>query len=204
MDHNHTHGGAKIRVAAEFLGRAEANQYRQKGKGSAGKEIYGGGQTGPLGIGLDERLASKEVRGQNVVDAHQKAPCHDGRDDGNENVAEHLDEALEGIALFFLRLLLGFLSGAQLLLHLRKYQVHGSGTKDNLKLGLSQEDAFHPFDIANGLFVSQVVVLELQAQSGGAVGRGADVVSAADVLDDLSGNFCIIHKSVTSLCVKCL
>ena len=159
MYHDHAHGRAQIGVSAEFPGCTEPDQHRQKGKGSAGKEVDGGCQARPLGIGLDERLAAKQIRGQNVVDAHQKAACHDGRNDGNENIAEHLDEALERIALFFLRLLLGFFLGSQLLLHLRKYQVYGAGAKNDLKLGLGQKDAFYPFDVADGLFVSQVIVL---------------------------------------------
>ena len=194
MDHDHPHCRAQKRVPAEFLRGAEANQHGQERKGRVGKGIDGRGQPLPLRVKLDQGLPADQRGGQQVVQSHQQTARHNGRDNGDKNIAEHLDKPLHRVPLLLRFFLSALLHGSQLLLHLVADQIHKARSKNDLELGLCQKHALDPLHIADGLLIPQIVVPQLQAQSCGTVRHGADIALPARELDHLAGNFCIIHN----------
>ena len=141
--------------------------------------------------------------GEGTHDAHEHTGCHDGGDDGDEDVREDLDGALERVALVgrtaFLGLRLGGGGDAGLLDELVIDLVHGAGSKDHLELARCLEVALGTNHVIEFGLVDLAVVCDDQAQAGGAVRRRDDVARAADRLQNLACRFCIVQSHVVSL-----
>ena len=195
------HGGAdrsaKVDVAAETLGGGEADEDRQRGEGRGGDHVDEGRVVRDARVHLGQRLLAEEaLSGHNVVDGHHQTAGDQRREDRNEDVGDHLDEAREEVATlfgFFLGLVLGDLAHAVVCDHLGVDLVNIAGTDDDLEHAAGGECTLQIFVVIEGLLVDLGLVRDHQAETGCAVCCCADVGCAADCFDDLSCHLGVIH-----------
>ena len=127
------------------------------------------------------------MRGEDVVQPHQQTAGDDGGDDGDEDVRQGFDEALQQVALR--RAEVFCFLGADLFDAGDVKQLSGNfidraGAEDDLELPGGEEVALGERDGVHGGLVDFALVFQDHAQAGGAVGSGGDVVAAADGGDD--------------------
>ncbi len=147
-----------------------------------------------IGVERDKAVGGHEVEGAH--NAQQQARSHDGGDDGNKDVAEHLNGTHKDVLLLSRGLLYLGLGGSldaaerdELFVDL----VDGASAKNNLELALGLKDALGAVDILEGLLVDLGVIGNHQAQTGGAVCGRNNVVGATDVVEHLLGCFAVVH-----------
>ena len=195
------HGGAdrsaKVDVAAETLGGGEADEDRQRGEGRGGDHVDEGRVVRDARVHLGQRLLAEEaLSGHDVVDGHHQTAGDQRREDRDEDVGDHLDEAREEVAAlfgFFLGLVLGDLAHAVVCDHLGVDLVNIAGTDDDLEHAAGGERPLQIFVVVEGLLVDLGLVRDHQAETGCAVCCCADVGCAADCFDDLSCHLGVIH-----------
>ena len=185
---------AQVRVGAEGLGGGVTDQDLQDAKGRAGDQV-GDLVDKVIGVERDKAVGGHKVEGAH--NAQQQARSHDGGNDGDEDVAEHLDGAHKDVLLLRRGLLdLGLGSGVdaterdELVVHL----VDGAGAKDDLQLALGLKDALGAIDILDGLLVHLSVIGNYQTQTRGTMCGRNNVVGATDVVEHLLGRFAVVHN----------
>ena len=196
-DHGRADRGAEVDVATETLGRGEANEDRQRGEGRGGDHVDQGSVIRDRRVHGGQRLlAEQTLSGHDVVDGHHQTAGDQRREDRDEDVGDHLDEAREEVAAlfgFFLGLILGDLAHAVVCDHLGVDLVNIAGTDDDLEHAAGGECALQIFVVIEGLLVDLGLVRDHQAETGCAVCCCADVGCAADCFDDLSCHLGVIH-----------
>lgn len=187
VDERTSDDGAQIRVSAKGLSRGVADQDLQNAKGRARDQV-GDLVDKVIGVERDKTVGGHKV--ERAHDSQQQARSHDGGDDGDKNVAEHLNGTHKDVLLLCRGLLnLGFggsLDAAkrdELFVDL----VDGASAKNNLELALGLKDALGAVDILDGLLVNLGVIGNHQAQTRGAVCGRNNVVGATDVVEHLLG-----------------
>ena len=179
--------GTQVRIGAKGLSRGVADQDLQNAKGRARDQV------GDLVDKVISVKRDKAVGGHKVEGAHnakQQARSHDGGDDGDKDIAEHLNGTHEDVLLLrrgLLNLGLGGSLDAAERDELFVDLVDGASAKNNLKLALGLKDALSAVDILEGLLVDLRVIGNHQAQARGAVCGRNNVVGATDVVEHLLG-----------------
>ena len=198
---------AEVGVAAEDRRGAEAEKNLQVREGAGVDELR---DAPPDGVLVEHEEAGAAVRdgGAHVAegahDAHEHAGGDDGGDDGDEDVGEDLDGALEGVALLgglLLRLGLADRGDAALADELVVHLVDRAGAVDDLQLAGGLEVALCTEGVLELVLVDLAVVCDHEAQTGGAVGCGDDVVCPSDRLERLPRGFLVVqcHGSLPRL-----
>lgn len=187
VDERTADDGTQVRVGAKGLSRGVADQDLQNAKGRSRDQV---GDLVDKVIGVER---DKAVRGHKVEGAHnaqQQARSHDGGDDGDKDIAEHLNGTHKDVLLLRRGLLDLGLGGSldaaerdELLVDL----VDGASAKNNLELALGLKDALGAVDILEGLRVDLGVIGNHQAQTRGAVCGRNNVAGASDVVEHLLG-----------------
>ena len=179
--------GTQIRVGAKGLGGGVADQDLQNAKGRARDQV-GNLVDKVIGIERDKAVGGHKIEGAH--NAQQQARSHDGGDDGDKDIAEHLNGTHKDVLLLSRGLLDLGLGGSldaaerdELLVDL----VDGAGAKNNLELALGLKDALGAVDVLEGLLVNLSVIGNHQAQASGAVRGRNNVVGATDVVEHLLG-----------------
>ena len=187
VDERTADDGAQIRVGAKGLSRGVADQDLQNAEGRARDQV-GDLIDKVIGVERDKAVGGHKVEGAH--NAQQQARSHDGGDDGDKDVAEHLNGTHKDVLLLRRGLLDLGLGGSldaaerdELLVDL----VDGAGAKNNLQLALGLKDALSAVDILEGLIVNLGVIGNHQAQTRGAVCGRNNVVGATDVVEHLLG-----------------
>ena len=187
VDERTTDDGAQIRVGAKGLSGGVANQDLQNTKGRARDQV-GDLINKVIGVERDKAVGGHKVEGAH--NAQQQTRGHDGRDDGDKDIAEHLNGAHKDVLLLRRGLLDLGLGGSldaterdELLVDL----IDGASTKNNLELALGFKDALSAVDILEGLLVNLRVIGNHQAQTRGAVCGRNNVAGATDVVEHLLG-----------------
>ena len=179
--------GAQIRVGAKGLGGGVADQDLQNAKGRSRDQV-GDLVDKVIGVERDKAVGGHKVEGAH--NAQQQARSHDGGDDGDKDVAEHLNGTHKDVLPLRRGLLDLGLGGSldaterdELLVDL----VDGAGAKNNLQLALGLKDALSAVDILEGFLVDLGVIGNHQAQTRGAVCSRNNVAGATDVVEHLLG-----------------
>ena len=179
--------GTQVRIGAKCLSRGVADQNLQNAKGRARNQV-GDLVDKVIGVERDKAVGGHKVEGTH--NAQQQARSHDGGDDGDKDVAEHLNSTHKDILLLRRSLLDLGLGGSldaaerdELFVDL----VDGASAKNNLELALGLKDALSAVDILEGLLVNLGVIGNHQAQTRGAMRGRDDVVGATDVVEHLLG-----------------
>lgn len=187
VDERTADDSAQIRVGAKGLGGGVADQDLQNAKGRARDQV-GNLVDKVIGIERDKAVGGHKVEGAH--NAQQQARSHDGGDDGDKDIAEHLNGTHKDVLLLSRGLLDLGLGGSldaaerdELLVDL----VDGAGAKNNLELALGLKDALGAVDVLEGLLVNLSVIGNHQAQASGAVRGRNNVVGATDVVEHLLG-----------------
>ena len=187
VDECTTDDGAQIRVGAKGLSGGVTDQDLQNAKGRARDQV-GNLINKVIGVERDKAVGGHKVEGAH--NAQQQARSHDGGDNGDKDVAEHLNGTHKDVLLLCRGLLdLGLRGGIdtaegdELVVHL----IDGAGAKDNLQLALGLKDALGAVDILEGLLVDLGVIGNHQAQTRDAVCGRNNVVGATDVVEHLLG-----------------
>ena len=131
------------------------------------------------------------------MEGHQETTGDQGREDRDEDVRDHLDEAREHVAAslgLFLRLVLGHLAHAMVGDHVSVDLVDVAGADDDLEHAAGGERPLQVFVVVEGLLVDLGFVRDHQAETGCAVCCCADVRGAADRFDDLPCHLGVIHR----------
>ena len=131
------------------------------------------------------------------MEGHEETTGDQGREDWNEDVGDHLDEAREDVATslgFFLGFILGDLAHAVVGDHVSVDLVDIAGADDDLEHAAGGECALQIFIVVEGLLVDLGFVRDHQAETGCAVCCCADVGGAADCFDDFSCHLGVIHR----------
>ena len=193
VNHDHADDSTQELVATKHLCGGEGDQDRQEGVRRVGEQL-GKHIDGTAGINVQEAVVDHKV--QRFHNAHQKAGSHDGRDDGNKDIAQRLDGPLVprrfGSGSLFDFLLAGTGDsgqGGELVIHL----VHNAGAEDDLQLALGFKYALGALSIFKLFFVHLGIIRNHQAQAGCAVCGRYNVGSTADVVQHLLGCFLVIH-----------
>ena len=109
---------------------------------------------------------------------HEETTGDQGREDGDEDVGDHLDEAGEEVAsrfCFFLRLVLGDLAHAVVSDHVGVHLVDVAGTDNDLEHAAGGERALQVVIVVEGLLVDLGFVRDHQAEPRCAVRCCTDV-----------------------------
>lgn len=180
VDERTADDSTQVRVGAKGLGGGVADQDLQNAKGRSRDQV-GDLIDKVIGVERDKAVGGHKVEGAH--NAQQQARSHDGRDDGDKDVAEHLNGTHKDVLLLRRGLLDLGLGGSldaterdELLVDL----VDGAGAKNNLQLALGLKDALSAVDILEGLLVNLGVISNHQAQTRGAVCGRNNVVGATD------------------------
>ena len=196
-NHGRADRGAEVDVAAETLSGGEADEDRQRGEGRGGDHVDKGRVVRDARVHLGQRLLTEQsLGGHDVVDGHHQTAGDQRREDRDEDVRDHLDEAREQVSAlfgFFLGLVLGDLTHAMVRNHVGVDLVNIAGTDDDLEHAAGGECALQIFVVIEGLLVDLGLVRDHQAETGCAVRCCADVGCAADCFDDLSCHLGVIH-----------
>ena len=131
------------------------------------------------------------------MEGHQETTGDQGREDRDEDVGDHLDEAGEDVTAslrLFLGLVLGDLAHAVVGHHVGVHLVDIAGADDDLEHAAGGECALQIFVVVEGLLVDLGLVRDHQAETGCAVRCCADVGGAADCFDDFSCHLGVIHR----------
>ena len=187
VDERAADDGAQVRISAESLGRGVANQDLQDAKGRTRDQV-GNLVDKVIGVERDKAVGGHKVEGAH--NAQQQTRSHDGGDDGDKDVAEHLNGTHKDVLLLSRGLLdlgLGSSLDAAKRDELFVDLVDGAGAKNNLELALSLKDALGAVDILEGLLVNLRVIGNHQAQTRGAMRGRDDVVGATDIVEHLLG-----------------
>ena len=193
--HDHADDAAEVLVAAEDAGGGEADEDLQEDEGGVGEGV----DKNPPGIG-GEGAAHGVV--ETLGEAHEQAGGHDGRDDGDEDVAQQLGGLLDGVALGSrgrLRLVLGGGGETTLLHELVVDLVDGARTVDDLQLTGGREVALGTDRVLDLLLVDLAVVGDDQAHTRGAVCVRYDVLGTAHCLKQLFCRLCMIQSHISPL-----
>ena len=187
VDERTADDGTKIRVGAKGLSGGVTDQDLQNAKRRS-REQVGDLVDKVIGIERDKAVGGHKVEGAH--DAQQQARSHDGGDDGDKDVAEHLNGTHKDVLLLRRGLLDLGLGGSldaaernELVVDL----VDGAGAKNNLELALGLKDALGAVDILKGLLVDLGVIGNHQTQTRGAVCGRNNVAGATDVVEHLLG-----------------
>ena len=187
VDERTADDGAQVRVGAKGLSRGVTDQDLQNAKRRARDQV-GDLVDKVIGVERDKAVGGHKVEGAH--NAQQQTRGHDGRDDGDKDVAEHLNGAHKDVLLLRRGLLdLGLGGGLdaterdELLVDL----IDGASAKNNLELALGFKDALSAVDILEGLLVNLRVIGNHQAQTRGAVCGRNNVAGATDVVEHLLG-----------------
>ena len=187
VDERTADDGTQIRVGAKGLSGGVTDQDLQDAKGRSRDQV-GNLVDKVIGVERDKAVGGHKVEGTH--NAQQQARSHDGGDDGDKDVAEHLNGTHKDVLLLCRGLLDLGLGGSldaaerdELFVDL----VDGAGAKDNLQLALGLKDALGAVDILEGLLVDLGVIGNHQAQTRGAVCGRNNVVGATDVVEHLLG-----------------
>lgn len=187
VDERTADDGTQVRVGAKGLGGGVADQDLQNAKGRSRDQV-GDLIDKVIGVERDKAVGGHKVEGAH--NAQQQARSHDGRDDGDKDVAEHLNGTHKDVLLLRRGLLDLGLGGSldaterdELLVDL----VDGAGAKNNLELALGLKDALGAIDILDGLLVNLGIIGNHQAQTRGTVRGRNNVVGATDVVEHLLG-----------------
>ena len=187
VDERTADDSTQVRVGAKGLGGGVADQDLQNAKGRSRDQV-GDLIDKVIGVERDKAVGGHKVEGTH--NAQQQARSHDGGDDGDKDVAEHLNGTHKDVLLLRRGLLDLGLGGSldaterdELLVDL----VDGAGAKNNLQLALGLKDALSAIDILDGLLVNLSVIGNHQAQASGAVRGRNNVVGATDVVEHLLG-----------------
>ena len=187
VDERTADDSAQIRVGAKGLSRGVADQNLQNAKGRARDQV-GNLVNKVIGVERDKAVGGHKVEGAH--NAQQQTRSHDGGDDGNKDVAEHLNGTHKDVLLLCRGLLDLGLGGSldaaerdELFVDL----VDGAGAKNNLELALGLKDALGAVDILEGILVDLGVIGNHQAQTRGAVCGRNNVAGATDVVEHLLG-----------------
>ena len=196
-DHGCAHRGTQVSVTAEALRSGEADEHGQEREGRRGDEVDERVVVGHRRVHLDDGLLAEEALGrQDRVEGHKETTGDQCREDRDEDVRDHLDEAGEDVATglrFFLGLVLGDLTHAMVRDHVGVDLVDVAGTDDDLEHAAGGECTLQIFVVIEGLLVDLGLVRDHQAETGCAVRCCADVGCAADCFDDLSCHLGVIH-----------
>lgn len=187
VDERTADDGTQVRVGAKGLSGGVADQDLQNAKGRARDQV-GDLVDKVIGVERDKAVGGHKVEGAH--NAQQQARSHDGRDDGDKDVAEHLNGTHKDVLLLRRGLLDLGLGGSldaterdELLVDL----VDGAGAKNNLQLALGLKDALSAVDVLDGLLVNLGIIGNHQAKTRGAVRGRNNVVGATDVVEHLLG-----------------
>lgn len=187
VDERTADDSAQIRVGAKGLSGGVTDQNLQNAKGRARDQV-GNLVNKVIGVERDKAVGGHKVEGAH--NAQQQTRSHDGGDDGDKDVAEHLNGTHKDVLLLCRGLLDLGLGGSldsaernELFVDL----VDGAGAKNNLELALSLKDALGAVDILEGLLVNLRVIGNHQAQTRGAMRGRDDVVGATDIVEHLLG-----------------
>ena len=179
--------GTQIRVGTKGLGGGVADQDLQNAKRRARDQV-GNLVNKVISVERDKAVGGHKVEGAH--NAQQQTRSHDSGDDGDKDVAEHLNGTHKDVLLLCRGLLDLGLGGSldaaernELFVDL----VDGAGAKNNLELALGLKDALGAVDILEGLLVDLRVVGNHQTQTRGAVCGRNNVVGATDVVEHLLG-----------------
>ena len=132
VNHNHTDNRTEVGVTAEYLGCRVRNQDGQEGVRRVGKQRCKHIDR-TAGINVCKTVVVHKVQG--IHDTHEEARSNDCRDDGNEDIAQGLDEPLEPVALLCCGSLDVFLAAcrdAALLDESVKHLVYNACAEDDL------------------------------------------------------------------------
>ena len=187
VDERTADDGAQVRVGAKGLSRGVTDQDLQNAKRRARDQV-GNLINKVIGVERDKAVGGHKVEGAH--NAQQQARSHDGGDDGDKDVAEHLNGTHKDVLLLRRCLLDLGLRGSldaterdELLVDL----VDGASAKNNLELALGLKDALGAIDILDGLLVDLGIIGNHQAQTRGAMRGRDDVVGATDIVEHLLG-----------------
>ena len=187
VDECTTDDGAQVRVGAKGLSRGVTDQDLQNAKGRARDQV-GNLINKVIGVERDKAVGGHKVEGAH--NAQQQARSHDGGDDRDKDITEHLNGAHKDVLLLSRGLLdlgLGSSLDAAKRDELFVDLVDGAGAKNNLELALSLKDALGAVDILEGLLVDLGVIGNHKAQTRGAVCGRNNVAGATDVVEHLLG-----------------
>ena len=187
VDECTTDDGAQVRVGAKGLSRGVTDQDLQNAKGRARDQV-GNLINKVIGVERDKAVGGHKVEGAH--NAQQQARSHDGGDDGDKDVAEHLNGTHKDVLLLrrcLLDLGLGGSLDAAERNELVVDLVDGASAKNNLELALGLKDALGAVDILEGLLVDLGVIGNHKAQTRGAVCGRNNVAGATDVVEHLLG-----------------
>lgn len=179
--------GAQVRVGAKGLSRGVADQDLQNAKGRSRDQV-GDLIDKVIGVERDKAVGGHKIKGAH--NAQQQARSHDGGDDGDKDIAEHLNGTHKDVLLLrrgLLDLRLGGSLDATERDELFVDLVDGAGAKNNLELALSLKDALGAVDVLDGLLVNLGIIGNHQAQTRSAVCGRNNVVGATDVVEHLLG-----------------
>ena len=187
VDERTADDGTQVRVGAKGLSGGVADQDLQNAEGRARDQV-GDLVDKVIGVERDKAVGGHKVEGAH--NAQQQARSHDGGDDGDKDVAEHLNGTHKDVLLLRRGLLDLGLGGSldaadrnELVVDL----VDGASAKNNLELALGLKDALGAVDILEGLRVDLGVIGNHQAQTRGAVCGRNNVAGASDVVEHLLG-----------------
>ena len=146
-------------------------------------------------VGAAAALQDAELGAQ-----HQQGADHAGADQGGqdrgEDVGDQVDQGVDELALhlqvILLHDVLGLTGNAGDLLHDVEHLSHFVAD-DDLELAAFFHHVDDTLHLAHGVLIGLCVVAQLQAQAGGAVGKGCDVLLAADILNNALGYLFVIH-----------
>ena len=187
VDERTADDGTQVRVGAKGLSGGVADQDLQNAEGRSRDQVSDLVNK-VIGVERDKAVGGHKVEGAH--DSQQQARSHDGGDDGDKDVAEHLNRAHKDVLLLRRGLLDLGLGGSldaaernELVVDL----VDGASAKNNLELALGLKDALGAVDILEGLRVDLGVIGNHQAQTRGAVCGRNNVAGASDVVEHLLG-----------------
>ena len=174
LGHHHrgAHRRAEVGVATEPLGGREADQHRQEGERGGRQQLDHRCDVGDRRPAIDQRqFAEQALGGEDVVQRHHQAAGDQGRQDRDEDVGDHLDEASEEVALLG-GLLGGF--GLASLLHTQGDQlvvdvIDIAGTDDDLVHATCREGALDVHVVVERGLVDLLLIIQHQAKTGCAV-----------------------------------
>ena len=173
----------QVGVAAQLLGGRVGQQDGQEVEGGVGHEV-----DDLVGAGSTVHQFECHQDGQNGL---QHAGCGQRRQDGGEDAGDSINQTADHRALFLFGGCGCTAQAGQQSGHLF-VDLGDLCADDDLVLAVGRSNAHHTRGAADCLGVRLALILQIEAQTGDAVGHVGDVALAAHQLDDCFGKFFVV------------